>query len=261
MRKLCSTCGTLYPYDYHSNACLICNEERQYVPEEGQIWTTQEALSAHHKNIIKRINDRLFEIVIEPGFAIGQRCFLVLSESGNVLWDCVPLLDDETISFINSKGGLKAIAFSHPHYYSNMIDWAQTFDCPIFIHQADEQYIVYKNNQVRLWEGEEMPLWDDLKLVNIGGHFKGSSVLLISELSKMGAMLCGDTLYLSPSKKHFAVMYSYPNRIPLPISEIKRIQQRFETLDFDSIYGFFSYQNLVGTAREVLDSSIKRYFD
>jgi hypothetical protein len=261
MRKVCNTCGTLYPQNYHSNACLICNEERQYVPEEGQIWTTREALSSTHKNKHIRINDRLFEIVIEPRFAIGQRAFLVLSERGNVLWDCVPMLDDETIRFINSKGGLNAIAFSHPHYYSNMNDWAKTFDCPIYIHQADAQHIVDKSEYISLWEGDEMPLWDDLKLVNIGGHFKGSSVLLISELSKRGVMLCGDTMYLSPSKRHFAIMYSYPNRMPLPISEIKRIKQRFDTLDFDSVYGFYSYQNVIGTAKEVLEASIKRYLE
>lgn len=259
MRKLCCTCGTSYPEDYHSNDCLICNEERQYVPEEGQVWTTQGALSSTHKNKITKINDRLFEIVVEPKFAIGQRAFLVLSESGNVLWDCVPLLDEEITRFISSKGGLNAIAFSHPHYYSNMNDWAKAFDCPIYIHEADRRYIVDKSEQIKLWEGEEIPLWDDLKLVNIGGHFEGSSVLLISELSKNGTILTGDTIYLSPSKKHFAIMYSYPNRMPLPVSEIKRIKQRFDTLDFDSVYGFYSYQNLIGTAKELLEASIKRY--
>ena len=249
----------MYPENYHSNDCLICSEERQYVPEEGQIWITQEALLSSHKNKITRINDRLFEIVIEPRFAIGQRAFLVLSERGNVLWDCVPMFDEETIRFISSKGGLNAIAFSHPHYYSNMNDWARAFDCPIYIHQADTQYIVDKGGNIHLWEGEELPLWDDLKLVNIGGHFEGSSVLLISGLSEKGAVLCGDTLYLSPSKKHFAIMYSYPNRMPLSISEIKRIKQRFKALDFDTVYGFYSYQNVEGTAKKLLETSIERY--
>ncbi|WP_257668709.1 hypothetical protein [Parapedobacter tibetensis] len=169
------------------------------------------------------------------------------------------MLDEETIRFISSKGGLSAIAFSHPHYYSNMNDWAKVFDCPIYIHQADEQYIMDKSEYIHLWEGEEIPLWDDLKLVNIGGHFEGSSVLLISEPSKKGVILCGDTMYLSPSKNHFALMYSYPNRMPLPISEIKRIKQRLDTLDFNSVYGFYSYQNVIGTAKEILEASVKRY--
>ena len=261
MEKVCFTCGTLYPPHYISNECIICNEERQYVPETGQKWITQDNLLASYKNSIKRINDRLFQIEIEPRFAIGQRAFLVLSENGNILWDCIPLLDNKTIDFINSKGGLKAIAFSHPHYYSNMHDWAKTFDCPVYIHQSDEQHIVYKSTNIRLWEGEEMPLWDDLKLVNIGGHFEGSSVLMVSGLTEKGVMLCGDTMYQSPSKKHFAIMYSYPNRMPLPISEIKRIKDRLLKLDFDTVYGFYGYQNLEGSAKEVLENSFNRYLE
>ena len=31
----------------------------------------------------------------------------------------VPLSDEPAIEFIKSKGGLKAIAFSHPHFYSD----------------------------------------------------------------------------------------------------------------------------------------------
>jgi hypothetical protein len=80
-------------------------------------------------------------------------------------------------------------------------------------------------------------------------------------MSVKGTILSGDTVYLSLSKKHYAIMYSYPNRIPLPISEIKRIKKRFESLEFDSIYGFFSYQNVIGTARELLETSLNRYLD
>jgi hypothetical protein len=66
-------------------------------------------------------------------------------------------------------------------------------------------------------------------------------------------------MYLSLSKKHFAIMYSYPNRMPLPVNEIKRIEQRLQDLSFDTIYGFYSYQNVTENARQILDASIKRY--
>src|SRR5690606_35987802 len=116
-----------------------------------------------------------------------------------------------------------------------------------------------KSKNVNLWLGDEKPLWNDLKLVNIGGHFTGSSVLIISEMGEKGTMLCGDTFYISPSKKHFAIMYSYPNRMPLPIAEIKRIKQRFGTVNFDAVYGFYSYQNIQEGAKAILDTSIERY--
>lgn len=257
--KLCTTCGTQFPLNSDIEICSICAEERQYVPRSGQSWTTHRQLLKNHTNKIVQLNDNLYEIVIEPSFAIGQRAFLVLSESGNVLWDCIPLLDEKTINFINSKGGIKAIAISHPHYYSNMNDWAETFNCSIYIHKKDAPYIANFGNRVLLWEGNEKIVWDDLKLINIGGHFDGSSVMIISSMSKDGTMLTGDTMYLSLSKKHFAIMYSYPNRIPLPISEIKRIKERLNAISFDTIYGFYSYQNVIGNAKEILKISFERY--
>ncbi|MEO5983971.1 MAG: MBL fold metallo-hydrolase [Ferruginibacter sp.] len=256
---ICTTCGTQYPGDNITHVCKICSEERQYIPEEGQSWSTHEKLAESHKNEIIKLNDKLFEIVITPKFAIGQRAFLILTGSGNILWDCIALLDSNTINFINSKGGLKAIAISHPHYYSNMNTWAQTFNCPVYIHRKDEQWIFDKGEKITIWEGDEKCLWDEIKIINIGGHFEGSCVILIPSMSKEGTMLCGDTMYLSPSKKHFAIMYSYPNRIPLPISEIKRIKDRLNSIRFDSIFGFYSYQNLTGNAKEILKQSIERY--
>jgi hypothetical protein len=80
-------------------------------------------------------------------------------------------------------------------------------------------------------------------------------------MSREGTMLCGDTLYLSPSKKHFAIMYSYPNRIPLPVNEIKRINLRLQAISFDTIYGFYSYQNVTENARQILDASIQKYLE
>lgn len=259
-QKICKACGTQFPENSTVEICTICAEERQYVPEEGQSWTTHQNLSAMHKNKITQLNDNLFEIVIEPRFAIGQRAFLVLSKSGNILWDCVALLDAETVNFIKAKGGLEAIAFSHPHYYSNMNDWAKVFNCPIYIHKKDEPYIVDKGKNVKLWAGEKVDLLDDISIHNIGGHFEGSSVLLIPSMSEKGTMLTGDTMYLSPSMKHFAIMYSYPNRIPLPLSNIKRIEERLNALNFDGIYGFYSYQNVIGNAKTLLKSSFERYF-
>ena len=35
-------------------------------------------------------------------FGIGQRCLLLETENGNVLWDLIALLDDQTIQFVCS---------------------------------------------------------------------------------------------------------------------------------------------------------------
>jgi|SRR5690625_45445 len=258
--RLCATCGTQYPLDFDLDLCKICAEERQYIPEEGQIWTTHQSLQKTHTTSIRQIRENLYSIHIHPKFAIGQRAFLVISKEGNFLWDCIPLLDQHIIDFITSKGGLKAIGISHPHYYSNMKDWSRIFDCPVYIHEKDKEFIVDQFPEINLWKSRELHLWEDLTMINLGGHFDGGSVLMIQKMTERGVMLCSDILQISLSKKFIAMMYSYPNNIPLPLNEIKRIQLRLEELNFDSLYGAFSHQNLTENVREILNRSLERYF-
>lgn len=257
--KMCTECGTQYPESHTDNTCIICEDERQAVPQSGQSWTSHEKLLEKHSVEIKKINDNLYEFVVNPRFSIGQRALFVISEDGNILWDCIPLLDEGVIEFIKSKGGLKAIAISHPHYYSIMKMWAETFTCKIYIHEKDKEWVVNGGNSVEYWKGDHMKLWNQIRLHNIGGHFDGSSVIEIPWMSEKGTLLIGDTMYLSPSMKHFATMRSYPNRIPLPQNEIKRIEKRFEEISFDTIYGFYSYQNVEKNAEEIVKKSFAKY--
>ena len=48
---ICTACGTQFPVSEKPPAqCFICEEERQYVPEQGQTWTTLDALAKTHVN-------------------------------------------------------------------------------------------------------------------------------------------------------------------------------------------------------------------
>ncbi len=257
---ICIACGTQFPnINKAPEFCPICSDDRQYVPENGQTWTTLDDLSNNYSVITRKIDDGLYELKMNPTFAIGQRALLVLSPGGNILWDCIPLLDKPTTEFIKSKGGLKVIAFSHPHFYSTMNDWAEIFDCPVYIHQNDEQWIVNRGNRVTLWSGKEKELWDGIKLINIGGHFPGSSILHIPSLSSEGVVLCGDTFVISPSKRHVAVMHSYPNKIPLPLNEIQRIKERMRLLQFDTMHGWIDSQSIYSEAKLIMENSLAKY--
>ena len=258
-KKICTACGTQFPANNAPELCSICMDDRQYVPEKGQTWTTLDELANNYSVIVKKIKESLYELRMAPSFAIGQRALLVLAPSGNILWDCISLLNEPTVEFIKSKGGLKAIAFSHPHYYTTMNEWADIFDCPVYIHQSDEQWIMNKTPCVSLWTGTEKELWDGIQLINVGGHFPGSSILHIPFLSPNGTVLCGDTFYISPSKKHMSAMYSYPNRIPLPVHEVQRIKKQMLKLNFDTMHGFYEFQDIYSNAKEILKSSLAKY--
>ena len=71
---LCVTCGMQYPEsEKPPENCPICDDERQYVPPEGQQWTTLEELQATHKNTIKQEEEDLYSINASPKVGIGQR--------------------------------------------------------------------------------------------------------------------------------------------------------------------------------------------
>ena len=125
---ICVTCGT--QFEATENApenCPICEDERQYVNWKGQQWTTLTEMNTNYKNRFDVEGDKLIGIGSEPSFGIGQRALLVKTSKGNILWDCITNIDDATIEKVKSLGGIKAIAISHPHYYSTMIEWSKAF--------------------------------------------------------------------------------------------------------------------------------------
>ena len=120
-----------------------------------------------------------------PKLGIGQRAFLCRSSNGNVLWDCITYLDEETVRQVNSLGGIQAIVISHPHYFSTSMQWAEAFNCDVLISAEDEEWIGNRGDgrKLKLWKGERLPLLcshgsqSDLMAVKTAGHFPGSSVL------------------------------------------------------------------------------------
>lgn len=52
-------------------------------------------------------------------------------------------------------------------------------------------------------------------------------------------------------------MYSYPNHIPLPVSEIERIRQLLGKYQFDTLYRAFSFQNLASDVQNILERSME----
>src|SRR5919106_1306041 len=159
MRAICVTCGTQYREgEGPPSECFICQDERQYVGWNGQQWTTLEELRRHRRNEIREEEPGLVGIGTKPHFAIGQRALLVRSSAGNVLWDCTSLIDDATVSAVRELGGVAAIAISHPHFYSSMVEWSHAFDAPLLLHAADRQRVARPDPAIVFWDTETRPL-------------------------------------------------------------------------------------------------------
>jgi hypothetical protein len=256
-RFICVTCGTQFADSESApSRCPICEDPRQYVPLEGQRWTTMERLAAGHRNRIAPEGD-LVGVGTEPAFAIGQRALLVPFGGSNLLWDCVSLLDEPTAADVERRGGLAAIAISHPHYYSSMVEWARRFHCPIHLHAADAHWVMRPDPAVRHWDGETLDLGDGLTLVRGGGHFPGATIL--HRADGAGSLLTGDVIQVIPDRSHVGFMWSYPNLVPLPAAEVRRMAAAVEPLRFDAIYGAWWDLVIPSGAQDVVRRSAERY--
>src|SRR4051812_7610639 len=256
---VCATCGVQFaPAEGPPAACPVCEDERQYVPEDGQRWTTLAELAADHRNEL-RPEGELTGVGTEPGFAIGQRALLVPCDGGQVMWDCITLYDERTASAIEERGPVVAIAISHPHYYSAMVEWAHRFGCPVLLHADDAEWIMRPDDAIELWEGETRAL-GGLELIRLGGHFAGGTLLHWPEgAGGGGALLSGDIVQVIPDRTHVGFMYSYPNLIPLPAATVERIAAALAPYSFKQIYGAWWDRIVRQDGSEVVRRSAERY--
>lgn len=258
--SICITCGTQFAEtDTPPEHCPICEDERQYVNHGGQQWTTLKALQKDHYNRVQTLEPNLTGVGTEPKFAIGQRALLVQTGEGNLLWDCVSLLDEATVEALNDLGGVQGIAVSHPHYYSSVIEYAQTFNAPVYLHAADREWVMRPGKELEFWEGEQKDLFG-LTLLRLGGHFAGGTVLHWRDgADGRGALLTGDIIQVIPDRKFVSFMYSYPNLIPLPAQKVKHIAESARPLAFERIYGAWWDAVVKEGAKDAVRRSAERY--
>ncbi|KPM34212.1 hypothetical protein AK830_g12359 [Neonectria ditissima] len=267
---LCATCGTQFPTADRSavKTCHICDDPRQFVPPSGQSFTTLgDAARTHANEFTPCASDpRLTFITTTPKLAIGQRAVLVRTPAGNVLWDCVPLLDDDTITAVRNLGGLAAIVISHPHFYSTHVQWARAFACPVYLAAEDRAWTTTASaHQMFLTDAETEIGATGARAVKLGGHFPGSMVLLFDR-----HLLVADTLMTTasgvgrwdedavggararpPGINLFAFLYSIPNFIPLSVPEMARMWETLRRYDFSETHGGFA-------GMDIVDSRVKQ---
>ncbi|MDL2401080.1 hypothetical protein [Rhizobium mayense] len=259
---ICKACGSHYASNDAPPAnCSICDDERQFVPESGQEWIARETLAYTHANDWSELEPNLTSIGLSPTIGIGQRALLVLSPRGNVLWDCVPILDEKTRDRILKLGGIKAICLSHPHFYTGMVEWSEALGgVPILLPQADLPHVTRTSEHIRPWSGDRYEVLPGITLHRLGGHFEGSSVLeWEAGADQNGVLFAGDTVQVVPGKGWVSFMYSYPNLIPLPAREVRRIASRVADIRFDRIYGGWKDRFISSKAKEGVARSAERY--
>lgn len=261
---ICVTCGAQYPATETPPAhCPICEDERQYIGPNGQQWTTLTEMrgGGRYSNSIEEVAPNVVGVVTQPRFAIGQQAHLIQTPRGNVLWDCVSYLDGATIDAVKQRGGLAAIAISHPHFFSSMVAWSEAFDgAPIFLQADHEPWVMRPAPSIHYWSGETREVVPDITLIRCGGHFPGSTVLHWSAgADGAGAIFTSDTLTVVSDKRWVSFMYSYPNTIPTDERTVRRIVAAVEPYPFAKLHGGWRGDIVTPDAKGAVTRSAERY--
>jgi glyoxylase-like metal-dependent hydrolase (beta-lactamase superfamily II) len=169
----------------------------------------------------------------------------------------IPLVDEAAVEAVTARGPVRAIAISHPHYYSGMVEWSRALGgVPILLHEADREWIMRPDDAIELWSGDEREVAPGLTLLRLGGHFPGGTVLHDAESS---TLLAGDIVMVIPDRRFVSFMWSYPNLIPLPAAEVERIAARLEPWAFDRILAAWWDRLVPSDGNEVVRRSAARY--
>ncbi|GAA4414910.1 MBL fold metallo-hydrolase [Georgenia halophila] len=255
---ICSTCAV--EHEGRPDVCAICADDRQYLPAEGQQWTTLEEQQADGARVeVVELEPDLFGVRSEPGLGIGQLSKLVRTPSGNVLWDPIGYLDDQAVGAVRELGEVVAIAASHPHMFGVQVEWSRALGGPpVLVAEQDLEWVARQDPVIKPWTGTLEPV-PGVTLSQPGGHFPGSAVVhWAAGAQGRGVLLASDTIFPNPDRATVSFMRSYPNRIPLSAAVVERIAEHVERYAFDRIYGNFA--NVVPTdARAAVRRSADRH--
>ena len=140
---ICITCGTQFTEsEQPPEKCAICEDDRQYVGWSGQQWTTLDNLSQSHRSAVRLQELGLYGIGMEPSFAIGQRALLVTQPGGNVLWDCVPLLNLIPLPAASVRRVVESVElFDYERIYGAWWGKVVSRDAKSAVHRSAERYI------------------------------------------------------------------------------------------------------------------------
>lgn len=238
----CVRCGTQYPPSVQPpDACGICTDEREHISPAGQRWTGLDELREKKYRIVwEELEPGVHSLRVDPPFALGHRAILLCTPSGNLLWDPLPYLDDETITRIGRLGGLAAVSASHPHFYSCQIEWSRRFGgAPIYLAIEDRPWLFRTSDAVRFFERRANPL-PDVEIARCGGHFPGASVVhWRRDRTDPGCLFVGGTIGVLEDQRHIAFMYSYANWLPLPPRDVESLLEVLRSYRYDRIHGDF----------------------
>ncbi|MET0672514.1 MAG: hydrolase [Microbacterium pygmaeum] len=255
---ICATCAV--EHTERSAVCAICADERQWVPSDGQRWTTlTEMTDAGYRTSIAELEPDLWAVSSAPGAGIGQQSKLVCTNEGSVLFDPLGFLDEAAVRSILDLGPVAAIVASHPHMFGVQVEWSHALGgVPVLVAEKDRGWVARDDPAIQSWSAE-VEVLPGVTLTQTGGHFPGSNVVHWSGAADgKGVLLASDTIFPNADRSSVSFMRSFPNPLPLSGAVVERVAAHVERFEFDRLYGNFE-RVIAADARAIVRRSADRH--
>ncbi|QCU79099.1 MBL fold metallo-hydrolase [Citricoccus sp. SGAir0253] len=258
---LCATCGVEHDPAALPAVCAVCADDRQWVPADGQRWTTLGELRAGGAAIRPaELEPGLWALPVRGGVGIGQHAKVLVTPAGNLMVDVPAYVDEAAVAAVAGLGGLAGIIASHPHMYGVQSEWSAAFgNAPVYVSEPDAGWPARRPPNPVRWSGTLEPL-PGVTASQPGGHFPGSVVVHFTARDGRGVLLAGDTVGVARDRAWTTFMRSFPNYLPLSGRVALRIAEHLDRYDYDRLYDNFT--GCIATdARAVVHRSARRHAD
>jgi hypothetical protein len=255
---ICATCAV--EHAEQADVCAICADERQWVPADGQHWTTLDELrEAGCRTELTEVEPDLWYLRSRPTVGIGQVAKIIRTDAGCLLFDPIGFIDEAGVAAVRDLGPVAAIVASHPHMYGVQVEWSRALDgAPVLVAEKDQEWVARPDAAIQTWT-DDTEVLPGVTLSQTGGHFPGSAVVhWAAGADGKGVLLSSDTIYANLDRTSVSFMRSFPNHLPLSGEVAARVAAHVERFEFDRLYG--NFDNVIpADARAIVRRSAERH--
>ncbi len=248
---VCTNCGYWQQRYAAPESCPVCLDVRHVPPENGWEFLTPGEIDGWVESRWEEVEEGIWRFTVEPTLGIGPVGYVIVRPEGNVAFEGADWYSDAALDHIESLGGVRYVAPSHPHAQGALWRLQERFGAEGAVQREDLVWV--STLSVGLPFDDRQELLPGLTLHHVGGHFDGQSML---HHEAAGQLFVGDALKVEleeDGKTAYALSChkAFVRRIPLTHAEVAGYRKVYEALDFDGVFTTFEQGKNVGRA-EVL---------
>ena len=236
---LCTNCGFWQTHFETPPTCPVCTDFRHTPPDDGWEFLTEFEAAGRYQTRWHEDELGIVTFTVEPKLGIGPSGYFIPREDGNIGFECPGFYDKDALDYIESRGGLAHLSFSHPHAFGAAWQLQERFQPQVSVQVEDLNWSGTLNVDYPF--DESLELAAGARLVHTAGHFAGHSVLHLYGEQKI--LFAGDML-----KFHFdederfvgiSTHKAFNRRVPMSHAEVRRYDEVVRSLGFDHVYTTF----------------------